>query len=117
MSRRFFTSKTKKEQLKQSVFQSMRRIRGRLDADVLKAAEEAALTLHAKQQGATDTKGDAVRTQATHAQAEQTPQQQAGQQETVPYDRNNAREAVAHFMMLSKENKRLCGKLMDMMQK
>lgn len=123
MSKRIYTTTPRKEQLKLQVFQMMRIIRRKLDADVLRMAQEIAQAYSAAQPGfpsAATTHDETSTTAGTAkpvgkdgapkaASVSQAPQ-------TIPYDQENARQAIAHFIALKKGNRELCTRLMQAMR-
>lgn len=90
MTRRVFTSKTKKEQLEQQVLMLIRIIRRKLDKDILDKAQEIAVA----------------------AQNIEAPKESTKASETLPYNKDNAKAVVAKFMVMNKSNPALCQKIL-----
>lgn len=92
MSRRVFNPKSRKEQLQQQLLVLIRVIRRQLDEDVLAAAQKVAMEL---QYGKADTSETARYTG-----------------NKIPYDKQNARKAVAGFMNLKKDDPEITARIL-----
>lgn len=96
MNRRVFTPKSRKEQLQQQLLMLIRLIRRQLDEDVLAAAQKVAVDLqygHRDCSEASRYTGD-----------------------TVPYDKQNAKEAVANFMNLKKDDPEISARILKALE-
>lgn len=98
MARRVFTPNSKKEQLQRQVLMLIRIIRGKMDGDILAKAQEIALSLHEK--GKRDTVAHTL---------------EKNNSEILLYDKDNAKAAIAEFLVLNKNNPNLCQKILKAM--
>lgn len=119
MSKRIYTTTPRKEQLKLQVLQMIRIIRRKLDADVLRMAQDVAQAYSNGQPGLPPAAQGAERplpVAAVKPGPQAKPAQAAPAPQTVPYDQESAREAIAHFIALKKGNRELCARLMQAMR-
>jgi hypothetical protein len=116
MSKRVFTSTSKKEQLKQAVLRKIKEIRDDVDPRVLEKAEAVANAMQdQQQQQAAETRTTANSKPDEPVNSNQT-QASAAMGASVPYDQKSAKQTIAHFVSMQRENKALCTKIMKMLQ-
>lgn len=96
MTRRVFTSKTKKEQLEQQTLMLIRIIRRKLDKDVLDKAQEIAIAAH---------------------NADKLIEKKVKSTEALPFNKENAKAAVAKFLVMNRGNPALCQKILKEMNR
>jgi len=124
MTRRVSTPKSRKEQLQQQVLMMIRIIRRKLDDDILYAAHNIAVKMHKGQTKPSDTNSVSDRVVDKPAQdADNKAQYTHGtprpssSAKLIPFDKENARAAVASFLTLKKEDTNIAALILATLKK